>query len=476
MNETNREAVITVKDVSFTYEELPEGTSEASARASGVNMAVDKMDLQIYDGECVAVLGHNGSGKSTLAKLCNGILIPDYGDILVYGINTRDEDRLLELRQKVGMVFQNPDNQIVATVVEEDVAFGPENLGFPPEEIRARVESALKAVGMYKHRGKEPHKLSGGQKQRVAIAGILAMKPECILFDESTAMLDPKGRRSIMRIIRKMHDEMGKTVVYITHYMEEAAVADRVIVMEDGKVIDDGTPSAVFSNIEIEPGELVAVIGHTGSGKSTLIQHFNGLLKPQSGKVYVDGQDIWESKKTLRASRFAVGLCFQYPEYQLFEETVYKDIAFGPKNMKLSEEEIDRRVRDAARYIGVTDDMLETAGLDPRGRDTILGLIRNYREETGRTVMIVSHSMDDVAEIASKVLVINNARVAMYGTVPEIYARSEELVSMGLDIPQVTKVFLGLKENGIPVRTDVYTVEQARAQLRELREKGVLAW
>ena len=273
-----------------------------------------------------------------------------------------------------------------------------------------------------------------------------------------------------------------------------------------------GTPFEVTAiediNIEIEPGELVAVIGHTGSGKSTLIQHFNGLLKPQSGKVYVDGQDIWESKKTLRASRCAVGLCFQYPEYQLFEETVYKDIAFGPKNMKLSEEEIDRRVRDAARYIGVTDDMLEkspfdlsggekrrvaiagvmamepkilildepTAGLDPRGRDTILGLIRNYREETGRTVMIVSHSMDDVAEIASKVLVINNARVAMYGTVPEIYARSEELVSMGLDIPQVTKVFLGLKENGIPVRTDVYTVEQARAQLRELREKGVLAW
>lgn len=273
-----------------------------------------------------------------------------------------------------------------------------------------------------------------------------------------------------------------------------------------------GTPFEVTAiediNIEIEPGELVAVIGHTGSGKSTLIQHFNGLLKPQSGKVYVDGQDIWESKKTLRASRFAVGLCFQYPEYQLFEETVYKDIAFGPKNMKLSEEEIDRRVREAARFIGVTDDMLEkspfdlsggekrrvaiagvmamepkilildepTAGLDPRGRDIILGLIRNYREETGRTVMIVSHSMDDVAKIATKVLVINDRHVAMYGTVPEIYARSDELVAMGLDIPQVTKVFLGLKENGIPVRTDVYTVEQARAQLRELREKGVLAW
>ncbi len=273
-----------------------------------------------------------------------------------------------------------------------------------------------------------------------------------------------------------------------------------------------GTPFEVTAiediNIEIEPGELVAVIGHTGSGKSTLIQHFNGLLKPQSGKVYVDGQDIWESRKTLRASRFAVGLCFQYPEYQLFEETVYKDIGFGPKNMKLSEEEIDRRVREAARFIGVTDEMLEkspfdlsggekrrvaiagvmamepkilildepTAGLDPRGRDTILGLIRNYREETGRTVMIVSHSMDDVAKIATKVLVINDRHVAMYGTVPEIYARSEELVAMGLDIPQVTKVFLGLKENGIPVRTDVFTVEQARAELRSLREKGVLAW
>ena len=273
-----------------------------------------------------------------------------------------------------------------------------------------------------------------------------------------------------------------------------------------------GTPFEVTAiediNIEIEPGELVAVIGHTGSGKSTLIQHFNGLLKPQSGKVYVDGQDIWESKKTLRASRFAVGLCFQYPEYQLFEETVYKDIAFGPKNMKLSDEEIDRRVREAARCIGVTDEMLEkspfdlsggekrrvaiagvmamepkilildepTAGLDPRGRDTIMGLIRNYREETGRTVMIVSHSMDDVAEIATRVLVINDRHVAMYGTVPEIYARSEELVAMGLDIPQVTKIFLGLKENGLPVRTDIFTVEQARAELRDLREKGVLAW
>ena len=273
-----------------------------------------------------------------------------------------------------------------------------------------------------------------------------------------------------------------------------------------------GTPFEVTAiediNIEVEAGELVAVSGHTGSGKSTLIQHFNGLLKPKEGKVYVDGQDIWESKKTLRASRFAVGLCFQYPEYQLFEETVYKDIAFGPKNMKLSEEEIDRRVREAARFIGVSDDMLEkspfdlsggekrrvaiagvmamepkilildepTAGLDPRGRDTILGLIRNHREETGRTVMIVSHSMDDVAEIATKVLVINDKHAVMYGTVEEIYQRSEELIAMGLDVPQITKVFLGLAEKGLPVRTDIFTVDQARAELRDLQAKGVLAW
>lgn len=273
-----------------------------------------------------------------------------------------------------------------------------------------------------------------------------------------------------------------------------------------------GTPFEVTAiediNIEIQPGELVAVIGHTGSGKSTLIQHFNGLLKPQTGTVLVDGQDIWENKKTLRASRFAVGLCFQYPEYQLFEETVYKDIAFGPKNMKLSDEEIDRRVRDAARFIGVSDDMLQkspfdlsggekrrvaiagvmamepkilildepTAGLDPKGRDTILDLIRRYREETGRTVMIVSHSMDDVAKIATKVLVINDKHAVMYGTVPEIYTRADELVAMGLDVPQITKVFLGLKAQGIPVRTDIYTVEQAREELLSLREKGVLTW
>ena len=278
----------------------------------------------------------------------------------------------------------------------------------------------------------------------------------------------------------------------------------------------EGTPFQIVAikdvNLSVEAGELVAVIGHTGSGKSTLIQHFNGLLKPSSGKVYVDGQDIWESKATLRQSRFTVGLCFQYPEYQLFEETAYKDIAFGPKNMKLDEAEIDRRVRQAASYVGVTDDMLEkspfdlsggekrrvaiagvmamepkvlildepTAGLDPRGRDQILELIRSYREQTGRTVLLVSHSMEDVAKIATKVMVINNKNVEMFGTVEEIFEHAGRLIEIGLDVPQITKVFLGLKERGLPVRTDIYTVQQGREELNRLREMkqrgGDAAW
>ncbi len=270
-----------------------------------------------------------------------------------------------------------------------------------------------------------------------------------------------------------------------------------------------GTPFEVTAldsvSLEVEKGELVAVIGHTGSGKSTLIQHFNGLLKPTEGSVLVDGQDIWESKKTLRDARFKVGLCFQYPEYQLFEETVFADIAFGPKNMKLPEEEIKERVFRAAEFTGVTKEMLEkspfdlsggekrrvaiagvmamepeilildepTSGLDPKGRDTILRLIRDYRDNTGSTVMIVSHSMEDVAKIATKVLVMNRATVMSYDTVPETYRHAEELLSVGLDVPQITKIFMDLKRRGLPVRDDVYTVEQAVAEIDRLRKEGV---
>lgn len=257
-----------------------------------------------------------------------------------------------------------------------------------------------------------------------------------------------------------------------------------------------GTPSQSKAidniNLDIEEGELVGIIGHTGSGKSTLVQHFNGILKPESGKIFVDGTDIWSSKKATREARFKVGLCFQYPEYQLFEETVYKDISFGPKNMGLNEEEIQKRVLLAAKYVGLQQELLEkspfdlsggekrraaiagviamqpkvlildepTAGLDPVGRDKILDMIKAYREKTGSTVLLVSHSMEDVAKIATKVLVMNDAHIEMYGTVDEVYSHSEKLREIGLNIPQVSKVFEILNKKGLNLGS-AYTVEKA---------------
>ncbi|MBR6617859.1 MAG: energy-coupling factor transporter ATPase [Oscillospiraceae bacterium] len=208
------------------------------------------VSISIEKGSFVAVLGHNGSGKSTFAKHINAILVPDEGKVLIEGMDTADEENLFEIRQKAGMVFQNPDNQIVATIVEEDVAFAPENLGVPPKEIRQRVDDALKAVKMYDYRKHAPTQLSGGQKQRVAIAGVIAMQPDCIVLDEPTAMLDPQGRQEVMDTIRRLNREKGITVILITHYMEEAAQSDRIIVIDGGKVLMDGTPKEVFSQVE----------------------------------------------------------------------------------------------------------------------------------------------------------------------------------------------------------------------------------
>ena len=237
------ENIVEFNNVSFRY--------ESAEDEQQLPLAVDSVNLKIKKGECVAILGHNGSGKSTLAKLSNSILIPTEGEVTVDGMNTADEEKSYDIRKTVGVVFQNPDNQIVASIVEEDVAFGPENLGLPREEIRKRVDDSLKAVGMYEHRFSEPHKLSGGQKQRVAIAGIIAMLPKCIFFDEPTAMLDPKGRKEVMNTIFKLNREHGITTVYITHFMEEAVLADRVIVMDNAKVLLDGAPKEVFKNSQL---------------------------------------------------------------------------------------------------------------------------------------------------------------------------------------------------------------------------------
>ena len=231
--------IIKVDNISFEYI-----SEEASFKA------IEDLSLNIEEGEFVAIIGHNGSGKSTLSKNLNAILKPTQGDIYISNMNTKDDDKLWDIRQNAGMVFQNPDNQIVATIVEEDVAFGPENLGVEPKEIKKRVEESLNAVGMYEFRKRQPHLLSGGQKQRVAIAGIIAMKPKCIIFDEATAMLDPSGRKEVIKTIKKLNKEENITILHITHFMEEAVDADRVIVMERGKKVMEGTPREVFSKVE----------------------------------------------------------------------------------------------------------------------------------------------------------------------------------------------------------------------------------
>ncbi len=255
---------IKVDNVSFYYED---------------NRVLDDISLSVKEGEFVALLGHNGCGKSTMAKLFNVLLSPNSGTVIIDGITPKTEDDVYEIRSRVGLVLQNPDNQLVATIVEEDVAFGPENLGIPPKEIRERVDNALKAVDMYHYRKHAPHKLSGGQKQRVAIAGIIAMEPKCIVLDEPTAMLDPKGRQEVMQTIKKLNKEHNITIVLITHYMDEAVQADRVIVMDKGKVLTQGTPQQVFSNVELlkshaldvpQSVELMYLLQQNGVNISTL--------------------------------------------------------------------------------------------------------------------------------------------------------------------------------------------------------------
>lgn len=582
--------IITIENLSFDYITRDEN-GEVTERVP----VLKNVNLNVPEGQFLAVLGHNGCGKSTLAKHFNAILTPTDGKVTVCGIDTADDDRIYDIRQSVGMVFQNPDNQIVATIVEEDVAFAPENLGVEPKEIRRRVDEALKQVDMYDFREHAPHQLSGGQKQRVAIAGIIAMQPRCIVMDEPTAMLDPKGRREVMKTIKRLNKEQGITVILITHYMDEAAQADRVVVMDEGCIIMDDVPRKIFAqakklrsvgldvpqvtelccmlrekgvnisneiifedecaeaiadlplkkhraeitrkatlvpkteertpdvarlenvtykysigtpfektavdnvSLSIAKGEFVGIIGHTGSGKSTLIQHLNGLIKPTEGTVSIDGADIHSKEVELRDIRFKVGLVFQYSEHQLFEDTVAKDIAYGPKNMGLSEEEINKAVEEAAESMGITH-LLEkspfelsggqqrrvalagvlamdpevlildepAAGLDPKGRDKILGLIKQYHEKSGRTILLVSHSMEDIVKFASKVLVMNKGRLFCYDETDKVFEQTSELVSIGLDVPQITRLSHKLLEKGIDIGNDIYTTERAAERILTL--------
>jgi len=499
--------IIKASNVKYSYV----GEEKITFALTGVTMTVKK-------GEFVAIIGHNGSGKSTFAKHINALFLPENGKVVVDGMDTADEKNVWEIRRRAGMVFQNPDNQMVATIVEEDVAFGPENIGVPPKEIRQRVDEALEIVDMTEYKERAPHMLSGGQKQRVAIAGVLAMHPQIIVFDEPTAMLDPEGRGEVMDTA-KMLNKQGKTIVFITHYMEEALEADRVFVMMGGAMIARGTPGEIFADqevlaqaglmapphialyhrltnegydvgecpltieelvrnlkirrnskkkallpqtkpkisemsievkglnytympgspfeavalddvsVKIDGGEFVGIIGHTGSGKTTLIGLIAGLLKPTSGQVLVDGKDINEKKYDRKELRRHVGVVFQYPEHQLFEETVYKDIAFGPKKAGISTEETEKRVRHSMELMEIDYEELKdlspfelsggqkrrvaiagvlalepevlildepVAGLDPQGRAHLMKLINHLNSE-GKTIIMITHSMDDLA-------------------------------------------------------------------------------
>lgn len=547
--------------------------------------AINGINVEIPKGQFVAVLGHNGSGKSTLAKHINALLTPTQGTLWIKGLDTSKDENLWEVRQNAGMVFQNPDNQLIATIVEEDIAFGPENLGIESKEIRKRVDSAISAVRMEDFKDNPPHQLSGGQKQRIAIAGILAMKPDCIVLDEPTAMLDPVGRKEVIETVQRLNKEEGITIILITHYMEEAVKADRVIVVEKGKIVMDDVPKNIFKqvdkmrqlkldvpqvtelayelkkkgvnisdeiltieemgeallkigfndkenikikekeknssdeniievkhlthiygketvfekvalkdvNFSIKKGEFIGLIGHTGSGKSTLIQHLNALAKPSEGSILLDGEDIFADKTKLKSIRQRVGLVFQYPEHQIFEMTIYKDVAFGPQNLGLSEEEIDKRVKEALAVVGLGEEYYNkspfelsggqkrrvaiagilamhpevlvldepTAGLDPYGRDEILNNIKKMHDELNLTVILVSHSMEDISKLADRILVMHKGNLEYFDTPRAVFSRSKSLEEIGLLAPQISRLMNYLVEKGIDLDKDIYTVEDA---------------
>ena len=608
--------MIECRGVSFSYD--------------GAVPALDGVDLNIEDGEFFCILGGNGSGKSTFAKHLNALLQSDAGTVRVNGMDASDPELVYDIRSTAGMVFQNPDDQLVATLVEDDVAFGPENLGVPSAQIAQRVREALKCVGLVGFERHETHALSGGQKQRVALAGVLAMEPRVLILDEVSSMLDPRGRKGLMKACRALHDR-GMTIVMITHFMEEAAEADRVAVFQTGRVAMLGTPEEILTradelarlnldmpascclgralcakgvpicakvreadmvaevaqayaersrtgiagrpfasdpripdnvssaidgadalqpvieishlsysyslsarerrrwhkrsaaegasnkqalwgndpsspwalrnvSLTVRRGEFLGLAGHTGSGKSTLIQHLNGLIRPQEGSVYALGLDL-SNKKDAAAVKAKVGVVFQYPERQLFAETVAQDVAFGPRNLGLSQAEVACRVASSLARVGldlatvgdknpfelsggqqrrvafagvlatepevlVLDEPM--AGLDPAARSDFLELIDRLHRD-GLTVVMVSHSMDDLANCCDRIVVMNEGAVFAEGTPAQVFAHADELKSIGLGVPAAQRMALALAKAGVPLRFDgLYTVESLADELVDL--------
>ena len=550
---------IVVKDVSFSYDIDDETESKAP------RLALDGISISIDKGSYTAILGSNGSGKSTLAKIIDILEVPDSGKVVIFGKDTADDNLFWDIRSHCCCVFQNPDNQIVGTMIEEDVAFGPENLGVPNPELRERVEQALKDVGLFEYRHKETMALSGGQKQKLAIAGALAMRPDILILDEATAMLDPTSRDDFLALVEKMREEKGLTLITITHDMTEALRCDKIIIVDKGKAVMEGTPEEIFMsddlwqyglkrpvkfnfafeiakltdskltkedlksnetltasiikmlkkpgikapesvpevqtkgddsdiimsvkglsyiypgsdkkaiddiNIDIRRGEVLGIVGESGCGKTTLISHMNAIFRPNVGDIIIhtkDGDLSCKNKKDTMKIRQNVGLVFQYPEYQLFEETVYKDIAYGLHKMNIDKKEQAVMIRDAATKVGLTEKELNSSpfelsggqkrrvamagvlvmrpgilvldepasGLDPRGRHEMFKIIKDLRD-SGTTIILVSHNMDEAAVNCDRICLINDGKIRAIGTPAELFVK-KKADELKIQLPRITR-------------------------------------
>jgi energy-coupling factor transport system ATP-binding protein len=570
--------------------EVDQITYRHSVEDTKLPPALRDISLHIAAGEMVAIVGSNGSGKTTLARHLNGLLLPTAGEVRVTGLDTSQAENRQTILSTVGMVFQFPEDQMVATVVENDVAFGVENLGLPPAEVRQRVETALREVDMWDCRTRPPHLLSAGQMQRVALAGILAMKPRCIVFDEATAMLDPAGRHTVMEMMHRLHQE-GLTIIFITHYMEEAAQAERVIVLDRGQVAVDGAPQEVFADaarlaslgldlppavraaavlrgtfpalpeniltlddllaalphaheagvvpdipetqfvaeseawievqglshtylletpfahqalqdvdLRVEKGGAQGLIGGTGSGKSTLMQHLNCLYKPFTGRVRVGQFDFNLPEITVYQVCQKVGLVFQNPEAQFFEQYVGDEIAYGPRLQGLDKAALRQRVQWAMEQVGLDFETFKdrltftlsggekrkvalaamlslqpevllldepTAGLDPQSRLELIAHLQALRAE-GMTFVVSSHHMDDLVALTDRLLVLHQGQVALEGALGEVFAQTGELQASGLLPPPAARIITKLRMNGWPLPAgvvDLYGLERALAAM-----------
>jgi len=565
------------------------------------------ISLTFRDGGRVALMGANGSGKTTLARCLNGLLLPTQGRVLVDGLPTDRPDALWEVRRRVQMVFQNPDDQIVSVLVEREVAFGLENLGVPPAEMRQRVEEMLRRFRLDAYRNHPPHLLSGGEKQRLAVASALAMRPRHLVLDEPTAMLDPEGRREVMATLDGLARAGDVTVIHITQTPEEAAAAHRLIVLDRGAMAMDGPPEQVFGeprlrdlglaspaparlwaalggsgpvpltpealaekigrrkaeaplpspavkgyvsvtsslsphvgeregdrglgeggshasplilteslehiyhrglpterravagvDVEIGRGTFTALIGASGSGKTTFVQHLNALLRPTRGRVLVNGEDLWRRGVDLRRIRQRVGLIFQFAEFQVFEETVAADVAFGPRNLGWDEGRISGSVQRALEQVGLDPASFgprspltlsggerrrvaiagvlamqpealildePAAGLDPRGAAQMEGLLAGLHAD-GRTLLLVAHDMDLVARLAQRVVVMHQGRIVSDGPPRQVFRRSQELLSLGLDLPDAVRIADALRSRGWTVRPDAMTLEEVETEIK----------